>query len=204
MEDGRFIVFEGLDGSGKDTLLNNFIKYLNNNSRDDFRVCDWNNYPNYKEIKSVLKNFTNKEDIKPIISSLATADMIHMSKDINKYLEDDYIVLCCRWYFSTFVYNGENELLDKLINNNNILSPRLIVYVDTPVNECLKRINSRNIPIENYEKEEILKVLDKSYKDKLNALKENNSIDVFIINGLEQPDICLQKLINYTISNNYI
>ena len=204
MEDGRFIVFEGIDGAGKDTLMNNFINYLNTSKRDDFKVVDWNNYPNYKEIKSILSNFSNKEDIKPIISSLATADMIHMSKDINSFLQDDYIVLCCRWYFSTFVYNGENDLLEKMINNKSILMPRLLVYVDTPVEECMKRILKRNNTLDSYEKEEVLKEIDKSYKNKLSVLKEQNGIDILTINGLDKSEICLNKLIEYTMENNFI
>ncbi|EPU3828925.1 dTMP kinase [Campylobacter coli] len=204
MEDGRFIVFEGIDGAGKDTLMNNFINYLNNSKRDDFKVVDWNNYPNYKEIKSILSNFSNKEDIKPIISSLATADMIHMSKDINSFLQDDYIVLCCRWYFSTFVYNGENDLLEKMINNKSILMPRLLVYVDTPVEECVKRILKRNNTLDSFEKEEVLKEIDKSYKNKLSVLKKQNRIDILTINGLDKSEICLNKLIEYTMENNFI
>ena len=204
MEDGRFIVFEGIDGAGKDTLMNNFINYLNASKRDDFKVVDWNNYPNYKEIKSILSNFSNKEDIKPIISSLATADMIHMSKDINSFLQDDYIVLCCRWYFSTFVYNGENDLLEKMINNKSILMPRLLVYVDTPVEECMKRILKRNNTLDSYEKEEVLKEIDNSYKNKLSVLKEQNGIDILTINGLDKSEICLNKLIEYTMENNFI
>ena len=204
MEDGRFIVFEGLDGSGKDTLLNNLIDYLNKENREDVKVASWYDYPNYRVLKESLKDIANTEDISSLIISLATADMIHMSKDINKYLNDDFIVLCSRWYFSTFAYNGKSDVLENLITNKHILTPRLLVYVDTPVEECIKRINSRPLTIEKFENEDTLRKIDKMYKEKLNEIKDNKDIDVLVINGLEDPKTCLEKLISYVVSNNYI
>ena len=155
---GKFIVFEGLDGSGKTTQMWLLSEYLE--SRDV--KCFSTHEPTDSAFGKLLKDcLTGKIDTdEKMIAALFAADRLgHITGEsgmANK-LAAGRTVLCDRYYFSSFAYNGEFVPFDWVVELNSkareLLKPDLVIFIDLPSEESMKRVNSRTAQ-ERYETEE--------------------------------------------------
>lgn len=114
---GKFIVIEGTDCSGKETQSKLLVEKLNNMGYKAIRVT----YPNYDSPtgKIVGGPYLGKKEIgdcwfpegavnlDPKVASLYyAADRKYNERDILKYLEDDYFVICDRYVSSNMAHQG--------------------------------------------------------------------------------------------------
>ncbi|ODS40521.1 dTMP kinase [Candidatus Altiarchaeales archaeon WOR_SM1_SCG] len=145
---GLLIVFEGVDGSGKTTQLNEVKKW-----------CDKQNYPavitswrGSKLIGSYLENLQAKGvDLVPEAFSLANAaDLAYrIENEINPALRTGKIVLCDRYYYTGIVRDTTLGLNKEWVKNRYdfTIEPDLVLYFDTPVDVSLDRLIKRAIEI---------------------------------------------------------
>ena len=147
-----FITFEGPDGSGKTTALDNLVKLLKEKNIDFILTRE----PGSKHISK-----TNEAIRELIVGAgndmtnmteaiLFAADRrLHLEKLIWPALKAKKMVLCDRYFDSTFAYQGKARGLgiDKMIDlNDNITDktyPDLTIYFNLPPKESIKRVNSR-------------------------------------------------------------
>lgn len=114
---GKFIVIEGTDCSGKETQSKLLVEKLNNMGKKAIRVT----FPNYESPtgKIVGGPYLGKEEISPcwfpegacnvdpkVISLYYAADRKYNEKEIRKYLEEDYFVICDRYTSSNMAHQG--------------------------------------------------------------------------------------------------
>ena len=125
---GKFIVIEGTDCSGKETQSKLLVEKLTNLGKKAIRIT----FPNYDSPtgKIIGGPYLGKEEITecwfpegavnvdPKVACLYyAADRKYNEKEIFKYLEDDYFVICDRYISSNMAHQGskihdDNERFD--------------------------------------------------------------------------------------------
>ena len=158
---GKLITFEGIDGSGKTTIVNILGKMIENSVITYEPTNTWLG-------KSVKKAMDERKDAMTI-ALLFLADRIEHIKEIKKWLDEGKIVLCDRYIDSTIAYQIEHlkkriknpERWIKNIHEPFLLKPDLTFLFVLPVNVAIKRIGNRKKTI--FEKKEFLERVQENY-----------------------------------------
>jgi len=148
MEKGKFIVFEGTDGTGKSSHAKRLAEYLTNKGIKC--VCTFE--PTDGEIGKLLRSYLKGEKTadERTIAALFLADrMDHITKPdgLLDTLAKGVTVISDRYYLSSVAYNCPKESADYVIELNKIatdlLKPDLTVYLDMPIEKLGERIQNR-------------------------------------------------------------
>jgi len=149
MEQGKFIVFEGIDGSGKSTQLKRLYSYLTEQRNLNVVVT---REPSDREIGTLLRSYLSgeKEGDERAIAALFAADRLdHVfgKGGIKETLERGVSVLCDRYVFSSLAYNGGMlslewvEALNKMAMEG--LKADLTIFIDISPEDSMRRILKR-------------------------------------------------------------
>lgn len=176
---GKFIVFEGIDGSGTSTqsaLLLSALQKLNIKCTD---TCEPSEGPIGNLIRQIFKGRVKVSEGKnpdrangnlfdEQMAYLFAADrhdhLYNEVDGVHALLERGVSVICTRYIFSSIAYHcaSESDLSFILDLNKNFPQPDLVIYLDNPTGESIKRIESRKFK-ETYENEEKLKIAKANY-----------------------------------------
>ena len=153
---GKFIVFEGLDGSGKTTQMKSLVKYLESKGEACFSTHEPTDSPFGGLLKSCLTGRVDADE-RAIAALFASDRLDHILNTVNgikKKIEEGVNVFCDRYYFSSFAYNGEFVPFDWVVELNRpareLMRPDLTVFIDLPSEESMKRVSRRG-ETERYE-----------------------------------------------------
>ncbi len=183
---GKFIVFEGLDGSGQSTQAVKLVEYLNQGIKK-FELDRPKTYLTKEPTNSLIGGLirgqlTRDWKTKPeCLQLLFAADRAyHLEKEIIPILEKGGTVISDRYFFSTIAF-GSTEISDwqwlKDINKHFLL-PDLTFILKVSPKICLERIKQNRFRTELFESEEALLKTWQGY-EKLSNEFEN----VYVING---------------------
>lgn len=173
MKNGKFIVLEGLDASGKDTQGVLLHQYLNNSILGFAPTRDGELQKTIrKELIDPSMSY-DKEEL--FLSHLMFADRLYQtwnkSDGINKIISIDkkhYISI--RYSLSSEVYNSTN------FNISELLTPDILIFLDILPEESLKRITARSAKIgtskERYENLEKLTETRKKYLEEIHNMEK--------------------------------
>nr|MDK2851079.1 dTMP kinase [Candidatus Cloacimonadota bacterium] len=149
---GKFITFEGIEGSGKSTQIQLLTKYLEEKGIAHIRTREPGGTPIAEAIRQILLNPAHKEMLPETELLLYCASRAqHTGELIIPALKAGKIVISDRYFDSSYAYQGAARKLD--LNIIDILTdfatfhtnPDLTVLLDLPVEIGMKRINSRNL-----------------------------------------------------------
>ena len=178
-----FIVFEGLDGSGKSTISKKIFSILNKKYKVIFtkEPCGTSFKKKFKNLISTInsKNFFESE-----ILLFEAERIIHLKEKIIPAIKEKKIVISDRFIDSSLVYQGlkNNFDLKKILNLHKNFSPKLIpdltFYFYADEKTLLERIKKRK-KIDKFD-DEVLKNIIK-YKDYYENLYKNYKISKKII-----------------------
>ena len=139
-----FIVFEGIDGSGKTTQAELLAEKLTSIQQSNIIIREPGGTPLGESIRKELKSNPNLDPVTQLF--LFSACRTELVKDvINPHLEEGHIVICDRYIFSTIAYQGHAEGLNIAYIENMIdlstggLTPDIVIFIDTPVEIAKKR-----------------------------------------------------------------
>ncbi len=149
-----FIVFEGIEASGKSTQAKLLADFLKSMGKDVVLTREPGGTDVGKAIRQILLN--PKNQIPPIAELLLyEADRnIHVNNLIKPALEEGKIVISDRYIYSTLAYQGYARGLDKnLIKTLNQLviqglKPDIVFLLDIPVSVSLERLGKTRDRIE--------------------------------------------------------
>jgi len=139
-----FIVFEGLDGSGKSTQIKALNDKLKLNNYDVISLRE----PGSTEIgDKVLEILESSQKLTPIMEFLlfSISRSAIIDEKITPSLNENKIVLCDRYFYSSIAYQGSGRDLDNdfihKINNKivNDVIPDIVFYFDLTWEEKIKR-----------------------------------------------------------------
>lgn len=204
MNRGKFIVFEGINGSGKTTIINElFAKLSINNNKIKIIKFPNRQTKTGKIINKFLKNEYEFKNIYQQIKCFAD-NRLECKDEIQSLINNGYIILCDRYIYSNIAYILSDQTMH-IINNqisNNLLTFRDIIQYDlTFINpDFVFLINGDHIILRNdqiterYHKNLIKNIL--IFNNYLNIFNNMNTDFTIINNNLDN----LQKNINIIIN----
>lgn len=184
---GKFIVIEGLDGTGKTTQIKKLAEYLQAEGEKVHITCEPTQAPSGILLRRVLSGEISSS---PWASAaLFLADRINHCADpengIKKYLAEGYTVISDRYYYSTFAYQGCETDLDWVMDMHygcpELIRPDAVLFLTMPVEKCLERIraNRPESAIEIYENEASLSKISAQFNRVFELIKDRENA-VFI------------------------
>ena len=171
----NFWVLEGLDGAGTTTQLKKLEQYMNDRDMPVFRTAEPTIYETGRFIRRVLSGEVKVPQ--STVAYLFAADRDnHLNNPeygIRAQLDKGLTVISDRYFFSSFAYQSIGFDPDAvLMLNSRFPYPELVLYVDTPVADCLSRIDSRGGDKEIYEKLDYQTAVHDNYEKLFSALPE--------------------------------
>lgn len=197
---GKFIVFEGIDGSGTSTQSEMLAQFL----RDHQHTCYLTTEPSSGPIGNLIRQgmkgrVTFAKGIKSSIDKdqlfdeqmayLFAADRHdHLYNEVDgvlKLVDSGAIVISTRYYFSSYAYHCSNENDFQFVKtlNQKFPEPDLVIYLNNSVESSIKRLNSRAFADEYENEKKLTQVSDNyrkifdEYSGALAIIKANNSIE---------------------------
>jgi len=163
---GKFIVFEGLDGSGQTTQVNLLKEFL---TRKEFKVISTKEPTLDSKAGKKIRKVLDKEltiSAKKLQGLFAKDRAKHLKKIIIPNLKSGKVVISDRYLFSSLAYGTGNGLdLDYLISlNKKFLEPDLTIFLKTSPRVCVERIKKRGEKITLFEKERQLEKVWKIFE----------------------------------------
>ena len=160
---GRFIVLEGIDGSGKGTQLEMLKARLEQAGHSVWVTREPSESKIGKLIREGLGDATKMDEA--TIALLFAADRLHHIHEIKAHLEKDDIVLCDRYVLSSLAYNSQALTLEWILSINkhadSRLHPDLTLLFDLSAQDAMHRIDVRGDNKERYESQkQLLQVRD--------------------------------------------
>lgn len=176
---GKFIVFEGLDGSGKTVQARHFFKYLKSKG---VKVVLTHEPTDRGPIGKLLRNILQqKEKINSLeaFQLLYCADRAeHLEKEVLTALGKGKWVVSDRYYYSTIAYGSLKLDKNWLASiNTKFLKPDKTFLIDVGPRVCLQRIDKDGRQREFFEKEEKLKKARNGYLWCVKKFKEMKVVD---------------------------
>ena len=147
---GKFITFEGNEGSGKSTQSKLFVEYLNNNGIEAVWSREPGGCDSAEEIRKLLLtgSINNWDNITELLLMYASRRE-HTEKKIKPLLAKGVTVICDRYMDSSLAYQGfgEGVSLDDIKSIRNIVlkdfKPDLTFIFDLSVEVGLQRAKKR-------------------------------------------------------------
>ncbi len=165
MKKGKFIVFEGLDGSGQSTQAQLLENHLKEKGIDAHLTKE----PTDNLIGGLIRGRLKGEwETGPeCLQLLFTADRAHhLEKEIIPLLEKGVWVICDRYFFSTIAFGSleiDNFEWLKTLNERFLLPDRGF-FLEVSPKECVRRIKGNRFTFELFEKEKKLEGIKKGYE----------------------------------------
>lgn len=176
---GKFIVFEGTDGSGKSTQVKYLSRYLEGNGIPCYVTREPTDSPFGGLLRSCLNGRVETDE--HTIAAMFAADRLdhifNRANGILKKLEEGTTVLCDRFYLSSFAYNGGMVDTEWVISLNEpvrkVLRPDLTIFIDLPTEEGMRRVNRRG-ETDRYETFERQRKIREKYFELFERFKDEN------------------------------
>ncbi len=161
---GKFITFEGGEGSGKSTIAQYIVEELVKQGHPAIFTREPGGIPAAEEIRKVLLNPEFKlDDVEAEALLFAASRIIHIKKKVIPALKEGKIVLSDRYVHSSYVYQGYARGLGeewiKQINMHalNLVTPTFTIYLDIPAEIGLQRVlDKRNGKIDRLDAEGLI------------------------------------------------
>jgi len=186
---GKFIVFDGIDGSGMSTQASKLVDFLKEKDQK-LKFGHTGVYltkePTSGLIGGLIKSqLTHDWKSSPeCLQLLFSADRAyHLEKEIIPLLEKGAIVVCDRYFFSTVAY-GASEMKDfkwLLDLQEKFLLPDITFFLKVSPKICIERIKRERFGMTLFEKEKVLEKVWENYRKLSKKFKS-----IYIIDG-ERP-----------------
>jgi dTMP kinase len=179
---GRFIVFEGIDGSGKTTQARLLAEALEREGRRVKLTAEPTDLPTGRALRDALGGRVSKSECEMAVLFVEDriAHNIHPTDGISVLIDSGVDVICDRYYYSTLAYQGQSTDYDwvKAMNLRcpEIRKPDLCIYVDLLPEQSLERISKGRNSVEIYENIETLTKVRQQFLSVIRDLGEEDNV----------------------------
>ncbi len=145
---GTFIVFDGLPGCGKGTMIKKTFEYIFDKSKkfDNILITDEPTQGHYGlKLREYFKMQKTSTDFRDEIFDLFVKDREwHINNIIKPALEKNFVVICDRYKYSSVAYQTvQGTDFEKVFSaHKDFLPPSIVFILDVSPEEGFRRINS--------------------------------------------------------------
>ena len=226
----RFIVIEGLDGSGKSTQIKYLRKFLNKKNIKNvfFHYPRLDSKPYGHLISKFLRGeFGSVETVNPyLISTLFAGDRKDNDKKLREFIGKKYFVICDRYIYSNVAFQcaklnqqDEKVYLQEWIQEleykyNKIAKPSLSIYLNLPFHFIKKNLSYERIGEDRsylkgktdiHENDLTLqKNVHSEYENLISQKKDIISIDCSFGGEILSPEVINGKIIDLLYSRKLL
>ena len=173
---GKFIVLEGIDGSGHSTHALRLKERLEREFEELRGKVVLTREPTDGPVGSLIRSALRKEvKLSPkALALLFTADRVeHVEEVIMPSLDEGRVVISDRYYLSTLAYQSAAGLdLEWLLTlNSGLPKPDLTILLDAPAEVCWARIRSCRTHLELFEDPAFLEVVRLRFREVAELLR---------------------------------
>jgi dTMP kinase len=198
MATGRFVVFEGLDGSGKTTQMARINQRLNGLGIPAVTTCEPTDGPVGSMIRQMLSGriTIDPRTLAALFAADRTDHLVTPETGVAALVKKGNTVLCDRYYFSSYAYHARDMDLAWIITlnavNAQILKPDLTLFIDVDPETCLERIKAGRKRLDMFEKIDILTQVRDNYFAAFERLKDQEN--VVVVDGNASQDAVEQSI----------
>ena len=200
MQKGKFIVFEGLDGSGKGTQIQLLAAEMKKRGRTVYITAEPTSSSTGGMIRDALGGFIERDAYE--LSAMFLTDRIfhnvNKTNGIQQFIDRGIDVICDRYYYSSFAYQGTDADLDWVMQMNlncrEILKPDLCIFLDVDIDLCDERIENSRLEREIYENKAAQKKIRQRFFEVLERLADSENIK--IVNAARSIEAVSADIIN--------
>lgn len=181
---GKFIVIEGLDGSGKSTQIRLLSERLRAMGRRVFETAEPTQSAIGGLVRDALSGYTPRTggEIAALFMADRVAHNVNPVNGIGVMTEKGFDVICDRYYYSSLAYQGTVTDPEWVYHINvdcpEIRRPDLCVFLDLSDEECLRRMDAARAVREIYENANALIAIRKRYYEVFRRLEDRENIAV--------------------------
>ena len=190
---GWFIVFEGIDGSGKSTQIDLLSRKFKRKGIDFVIERE----PSDGSIGKFIRGYSESGEryLSPQTEALLfTADRFEHSRRIEEYLREGVNVICDRYFHSTLAYQGASGVDFNWLKEMQrySLKPDLVLLLDIDPDASLLRVSDRTFtvfedrPFLRKVREFYLSIADRGEMIKIDTLKPVDEVEKEIIKRVEE------------------
>ncbi len=204
MSQGRFITFEGIDGSGKSTQARLLAAFLKATGADIVLTREPGGAPGAEEIRRLLvEGSPDRWSPETEILLFTAARRDHLEKTIQPALERGATVISDRFADSTRVYQGAargelRDLVDRLHDAVIGVEPDLTFVIDMDPTEALRRGLARKSGEDRFE--EMGEAFQHRLREGFQALATDHPDRCYLINGARDPDEIAADIAHLTVN----
>ncbi len=198
---GKFITFEGPEGSGKSTVIVAVKDFLEKEGYSILTTREPGGIKIAEDIRSIILDKENTEmDAHAEALLFAASRSQHYNEKIKPALEANKIIICDRFIDSSLAYQGHARGLgidnvydiNKFAIGNNL--PELTIFIDVPPELGLKRVfsNTRKVDrldLETLEFHELVyegyMLIAKKYKNRFKIVDGTNPVEQVVKDTLK-------------------
>ncbi|MDE1870984.1 MAG: dTMP kinase [Candidatus Micrarchaeota archaeon] len=184
MAGGRYIVFEGIEGSGKSTQARIFYNSIRKKSNAILTEEPWESDSIGKLIRKELKEKRENRVSNATLQLLYMANRKnHMERVVEPGLRKGNTVVQDRYWMSTAVYGSAGSVEKKLymeyfMKMSEIFPrPDVVFFIGVDPNEAYRRVTSRNKAAERFDRLDMLRKLEIGYR-KLETSYEGKWVNI--------------------------
>lgn len=194
-----FITFEGIEGSGKSTQVRMLVAALQKLNLPYLTTREPGGTVISEAIRTILLNpdFTEMKPETELLLYCASRAQ-HTGELILPALEAGKIVICDRYFDSTYAYQGAARDLDEnLIDTLTLFStygriPDITFLIDLPVEVGLARIKERQL--DRLEQENT--AFHEKVRQQFLSIANKCPLRYFVLNGSDDPELIHQKIVS--------
>ena len=195
----RFIVFEGIDGSGTTTQAKRLTAYLNRNST---HTAEFTFEPTDRPIGTTIRALLND----PVGAHPWTLALL-FAADRNEHLEHSetgicstiargVTVVCDRYLFSSLAYQGALAAFDEVETLNcRFPLPKTLFFIDTPIATAQERMRSREA-LDLLEGDAVQTRVEAMYRTVIKEFSKRYPSMVHIIDGSQDEETVFRRIVS--------
>ena len=167
---GRFLVLEGIDGSGTTTQLDRAVAYVSSLGFPALATREPSTGPIGRLLREALLGRLGMPEGASVdgrtMALLFAADRIdHLQREVEPHLASGTTVISDRYLLSSLAYQAEEAEREWVLGlARGILRPDLTLFLDLPVEIAAQRRAAAGRPVERYDADSYLAKVSANYR----------------------------------------
>lgn len=198
----RFIVLEGIDGSGTTTQAVRLREHLQKQGRPVHTTAEPSTGPIGKLLREILLGNHKTESGAPVaggaMALMFAADRVdHLAREIEPKLAAGFDVISDRYLMSSLAYQAEEADRDWVQGlARNLRQPTLTLLLDIPIEVAAARRKAAGRPVERYDADGFLAKVAANYREL--AARMPNTVVIDATGTLDEVTAAIVRAVEAT------